>query len=116
MIMIRNLRTKKTLAHKKTIGASIHAKAIGLMFSKRIHDEGLIFVFDNEGKRDLHMFSVFYPIDVIFLDKKKKIVELKEHFKPFTFYTAQKKSQYVIELPDSSIRKSKTKIGDRISF
>ena len=62
------------------------------------------------------MFFVFYPIDVLFLDKNKIVVDIKENFKPFTFYTSKSKSVYVIELPKNSVSESKTRISDKIKF
>lgn len=85
---------------------SIWAKARGLMFSKK---KNLIFVFDDEKRRSLHMFFVFFPIDVLFLDKNKKIVEIKRDFKPFSFYKPKNKSKYVIELTE----KTKYKKGEK---
>ena len=62
------------------------------------------------------MLMVFYPIDVLFLDKDRKVVELKENFRPFAFYTPKNNAQYIIELPKNTVKKSKTKLGDKISF
>ena len=62
------------------------------------------------------MLMVFYPIDVLFLDKNKKVVEVKENFKPFSFYAPKNKALYIIELPQDSIKHSRTKIGDKIEF
>jgi len=69
------------------------------MFHKKITDTAYVFIFNKPRRIDLHMFFVFYPIDVLFLDEKKKIVEIKENFRPFTFYYPNKKASYVIELP-----------------
>ena len=62
------------------------------------------------------MIFVFYPIDVLFLDKNKIVVELKEKFNPFTFHTPKKKAMYIIEMPKNSIKKLKAKVGDKIKF
>ena len=62
------------------------------------------------------MFFVFYPIDVLFLDKYKKVVEVKENFRPFEFYTPKNKALYTIELPQNTIKKTKTGIGNKINF
>lgn len=92
------------------------AKGIGLMFSKALYDEAFIFVFKTEKVISLHMFFVFYPIDVLFLDKDNNVVELRENVRPFSFLTPKKKAKYVIELPKDIIRKTKTEVGDRINF
>ena len=76
----------------------------------------LIFIFEKEKIIPLHMLFVFYSIDVLFLDKNKKIVEIKENFRPFRFYTPKNKAEYVVELPNGIIKKSGTKLGDKISF
>ena len=62
------------------------------------------------------MLFVFYPIDVIFLDEQKKVVEIKENFRPFRFYTPKKKARYVLELPKGSVNRSRTELGDRINI
>ncbi len=114
--MIKNKTKHKILCQEQKILRSVFSKAIGLMFSKRIIDKGLVFVFDKQMKVDLHMFFVFFPIDVIFLDEDKKVVDLKKEFRPFTIYLSKEKAKYIIELPEKTIDKSKTEIGDKIEF
>ncbi len=114
--MIKNKSTKKILCKEKKILTTIFQKAIGLMFHKKIKDIGYIFVFEEPRKIDLHMFFVFFPIDVLFLSKEKKVIETKENFRPFTFYYSNNKAYYVIELPNKKIKKTRTKIGDKVSF
>jgi uncharacterized membrane protein (UPF0127 family) len=62
------------------------------------------------------MMFVFFPIDVLFVDKNKKVVEIKESFMPFTFYNPEKKAKYVVELPAGAVKETKTSVGDRIGF
>ncbi|MCH7649017.1 MAG: DUF192 domain-containing protein [Thaumarchaeota archaeon] len=112
--MIKNLTKNIVIVKKAKICKSIFSKTIGLMFS--IKPESLIFIFREEKIIPLHMLFVFYPIDVLFLDKNKKVVEAKENFKSFSFYTPKKKAVYITELPKGIIKKSRTKLGDRISF
>lgn len=44
------------------------------------------------------MFFVFYPIDVLLLNRNKEIVEIKRNLKPFTFWNSKTKGKYVVEL------------------
>lgn len=114
--MIKNKTKNFVLAKNKRILTTIFSKAKGLMFSKKINDTGYIFVFSKPRKIDLHMFFVFYPIDVLFLDENKKVVEIKENLKPFTFYVSKNKAKYVVELPYRTIKNSKTNLEDFIEF
>jgi len=83
------------------------------MFSKK---KTLIFIFGKEKIIPLHMLFVFFPIDVLFLDKNKKVVEIKENLRPFSFYTPKNKAKYIIELPFNTIKNSGTRAGDKIGF
>ena len=62
------------------------------------------------------MFFVFYPIDVIFLDKDKKIIEIKQKFLPFSFYNSKKEASCIIELQNGSVDKFRLKIGEKIDI
>ena len=63
------------------------------------------------------MLFVFYNIDVLWLDNQKKIIQIKKNLKPFTlFQRCQQPAQYVIELPNGTINKTKTRVGDKIQF
>ncbi len=84
------------------------------MFSKP--DKGLVFMFKKEKIVNLHMFFILHPIDVLWLDKNKKVVKIKENFKPFRIVFSDKPAKYIIELPAGIITKTKTDIGDTISF
>ena len=114
--MLKNKTRNIILTKKVNFCSSAFSKFRGLMFSKEIKDKALVFVFDEEKKVSLHMFFVFYPIDVLFLDKNKKIVELKKNFKPFRTHVPNKKAKYVVELPNNTIEKTKTEVNDEIVF
>ena len=62
------------------------------------------------------MFFVFFPIDVVLLDSKKRIVAIKENFMPFTFYAPKVAFRYAIELTAGIIRKNHLKHGDSLIF
>jgi len=81
-----------------------------------VRSKALVFEFSRPARQGLHMFFVFYPIDVLFLDDKKRVVDAKQGFRPFTFYNSTEKSKYVIELPSSTIKKSRTRAGDLIEW
>ncbi|MCH8003356.1 MAG: DUF192 domain-containing protein [Nanoarchaeota archaeon] len=111
---IKNKTKKTLLARNAKACTSIISKSSGLMFSKK--NKPLIFIFKKEKINPLHMFFVFYPIDVLFLNKNKIVVEMKENFKPFSFYAPKNKSKYIIELPKNTIKETKTELGDKIEF
>ena len=88
-------------------------QAVGLMFSRQ---RDLIFVLPRERTLIMHMLFVFYPIDVVLLDNRQEIVELKPGFRPFSFYRLRRKARYILELKNSTIEKHGLKLGDKISL
>lgn len=113
--MIKNITKNTVISRDARFCSSPMAKAIGLMFSKK-SGKSLIFTFKKEKIVPLHMLFVFYPIDVLFLNQAKKIVEMKENFRPFSFYTPKSRAMYIIEMPYGSIRKFNVQINDRLSL
>jgi len=111
---IKNTAKKEIIAKNANLCSNILSQSLGLMFA--LKPRTLIFIFKKEKIIPLHMFFVFYPIDVLFLNKNKIIVEIKENFMPFTFYIPKNKSKYVIELEKNTIKKTKTEIRDKIKF
>ncbi len=89
----------------------------GLMFEdKKNFNYALIFDFPVESKigTSLHMLFVFFPIDVLFLDKNKIIVD-KVTLTPFTpNYTPKKAAKYVIEMPENKI--FQLRIGQKVEW
>ncbi|MFP4112171.1 MAG: DUF192 domain-containing protein [Candidatus Woesearchaeota archaeon] len=115
--MIKNLTTKKKIANGKRYADTFFKRMMGLMFTLPRIDEGLIFTFPKTMEASLHMFFVFYPIDILWLDEKKNVVDLRTNAIPFTpLIIPKKKAKYVIELPAYSIDYSETEIGNKISF
>ncbi len=76
---------------------SFWKKFRGLMFSK---PKNLIFVLDNETRYGaiVHMFFVFFPIDVYWLDRNKKVVDKRTNLKPFRIAVPRHKAKYVVEI------------------
>ena len=111
---IKNITKKRIIAENATICKNIIAKSLGLMFT--LKPKTLIFIFKKEKIIPLHMLFVFYPIDVLFLGKNKVVVEIKESLMPFTVYTPKNKAKYIIELPQGTIKKTKTVLRDKIKF
>ena len=105
---ITNQRTKEKISITGVCD-TFWKQTRGLMFSSR---KNVLFCFQQEKKRGFHMFFVFFPIDIIFLDASKKIVEIKTNFLPYTTYQSRVACQYVIELPTDKKNKKNIRVGD----
>ncbi len=112
-MQIINKTKNKILAKDSKLIKSVLKQIIGLRFSKQ---KNLVFEFKKEKKEIIDMLFVFYPIDLILLDKNKKVIELKQNLNPFTIYNPKNKTKYILELKKGTIKDNKIKLGDKLFF
>ena len=96
-------------------------RARGLMFRKKLpNDKGMLFVFEKEGVYGFWMVNMTFPIDIIWIDKNRTIVDITENAQPCLvnckIYRPSKKVLYVLEVNASFTEKYNVKIGDKVKF
>jgi len=78
------------------------SKLIGLMFSKR---KNLLFEFNKEDYHAIHMFFVFYPVRIAWINKDKEVVDVKLAYPFQPLLVPKEKAMYVLEThPNFGIR------------
>ncbi|MFA5386168.1 MAG: DUF192 domain-containing protein [Candidatus Paceibacterota bacterium] len=96
--------------------------AKGLMFRKSLDEnKGMLFTFPNEAYRSFWMKNTKIPLDLIFISKDKKIVDIKENFLPCSqtlcpSYKSILPAKYVLEVNAGFVQKNKVLIGEEMSF
>ena len=91
----------------------------GLMFRKNPlkENEGMLFKYKKPQKISMWMKNTYIPLDLLFLDKNLRVVEMKTNLKPLNTkkkYTSEGKYKYAIELNKNSINKFNIKKGTLI--
>jgi uncharacterized membrane protein (UPF0127 family) len=90
-------------------------RMVGLSLSKK---KNMFFPLSYEDEWSLWMFLVRYPLKMIFIDKDKTVIDIKEaeplSLNPRTWkiYKPRKPCKYVLETPHNL----KIKIGDRLEW
>ena len=80
-----------------SVADSLFSHLRGLMFSFPKND-GLLFKFNKEVFVSLHMFFVFFPIDIVYINEKFKVIKIRKRVFPFTPFIAPVKCKYILEL------------------
>lgn len=115
---LTNITKNKTIIERTIIAESFFSQLKGLMFEeKKKFDYALVFPLAVEGRfsASIHCMFVFFPIDVIFLDRDKKVVDIKKSVKPFTlFCMPDRPAKYFVELPDG--KSQGIELGDRLNW
>ena len=107
---------------KALIADSFFKRAIGLMFRKSIGwDTCMLFLSKRDGMQSLTMQNMLFPIDVLWLDKDLKIVDMVSDLGPdkgFTLrsYSPKGKARYVMEFKSGFLRKNSINAGSKIKI
>ncbi|MBI2026135.1 MAG: DUF192 domain-containing protein [Candidatus Levybacteria bacterium] len=64
----------------------------------------------------IHTFFVKTPLDILILDKNKRIVRIKEELLPNRVYFWNLRYSLVLELPRGVVKKLKLKVGHMVEF
>ena len=92
----------------------------GLMFRKNLDENsGMLFVFDNEESQIFWMKDTLIPLDMIFIGKDLKIINIEHALpcgkEPCPLYKSQAPSKYVLEVNSGFSAKNNLKAGDKIT-
>lgn len=110
-------KTKGTELGESEIADTFFSRLRGTMFKKEL-ERGLILKLPNQRSRSgsaIHMFFVRFPLDIIFADSDKKVIDIVS-IDPWKTYTPKKPARYVIEMEKGTIKASNTEIGDQLDF
>lgn len=113
-------------------GEAIHAEVVstqaqvekGLMFRTSLApDRGMLFLFSKEGPQTFWMYQTLIPLDIIWMDSNKRMVEIVTGAPPCRTEAAQcpnfggnAPSLFVLEVPAGSVARYHLKVGDVIRF
>ncbi len=93
MILLNKTKSKK-LTENMSVARTFFQKAKGLLGSLSIADDyALLF----EACSSVHMIGMVFAIDVVFLDKGKRVLKVVKALNPFSFAFGPKRTFYTIE-------------------
>ena len=111
-MIVRNAAQNTTLGEAIEVAATAAQRVRGLLGKECLQDgQGLLF----KNCASLHTFFMTFPIDIIYADRKGKVLKLAPAVKPFKLVAAPMRAFYAIELPAGAIEKSDTQVGDMIT-
>jgi uncharacterized membrane protein (UPF0127 family) len=109
--------SKGTEMGESEVADTFFSRLRGVMFKSKL-ERGLILKLPNTRSRRgsaIHMFFVRFPLDVIFADSDKRVVDTVT-IDPWKTYTPKKSAMYIIEMEKGTIQASETEIGDKVDF
>ena len=110
---------------KKILAESARTETMmmrGMMFRDSLaEDRGMLFTHGEPGTFAYWMFQVRIPLDILWLDSGKRIVEIVENAapcpkKPCLGYGGKEKALYILELSAGSVKRNSLRVGDALRF
>ena len=103
------------------IAKSDEEKSTGLMWREYLEeDTGMLFIWEDQKQRSFWMRNTLIPLDIIFIGKDKKIIniEIAEPCKKKVCdsYKSEKPAQYVLEVDKGWSEKNDIKPGISVDF
>ena len=92
-------------------------RALGLMYRSSMDEhQGMWFIFPEEAPRSFYMRNTEIPLDIIYLDKDKKVVSIAKNARPYdeTSLPSEKPAMYVLEIDGGLSDKWGIEKGDRM--
>jgi hypothetical protein len=108
--------TGKTVARDVELANTFWSRFRGLMLRRKFpQGKALLFVFKKPGHYPIHMSFVRFTIDLVYLDNRFKVVEVREMLRPWRLYSPKSQATYLAELPAKTVSKFNIKIGHQFT-
>lgn len=104
--------TKKTLvgSHIRVAGNAV-ARLVGLLGTNNLEPGCGLLIEPSSG---IHTFGMRFPIDVVALDARMRVLGAWEKLEPCRFAAIHWRTRSVLELPVGTIRTTRTELNDQL--
>ncbi len=107
-------QTKNTiLADQAELCQTFLKRIIGLLNRKELKKGEALLI---KPCNSIHTLFMRFPIDVVFLDRKNRVIKILPYLKPWRLSGIYLSAGLCLELPAGTIESSHTSIGDILSF
>jgi uncharacterized membrane protein (UPF0127 family) len=111
-LRVRNLSRDSLLATEADIADTSKKRRVGLLKHQSLDPGQGLWIAPCEA---IHTFGMKFPIDVVFMDRKKKVMKVRENMCRGRM-TLCLWAHSVLELPVGAIAGSQTQPGDELEF
>lgn len=103
---------------REAISEEDKIKGLGV-FEKIEENKGMIFIYENQGIYGFWMKNMKFPIDIIWIDENKKIIDITKSVSPETFpevFKPKAPAKYILEVNAGFADENNIKEGDYTEF
>lgn len=108
-----NLSKQTWLATKVRKADNFLTRLVGLLKRTHLGPEEALWLMPSKG---IHTIGMKFPIDVVFLTRDNHVVGLMSGLPPYRISAIHLRGYSVLELPNGTIKKSRTELGDQFEI
>lgn len=112
-VVLKNLTRGSVIGDRIRIADTSLTRLFGLLSRSGLDAGEGLWIQPSSG---VHTFFMRFPIDVVGLDRSRKVVKLWPHLVPYRVTSIQTKIHTVIELPSGQIAETRTELGDDLAY
>lgn len=112
-------RSGREVAFQVEVADTPATRTMGLQYRKDLAaDRGMIFLFPSEAPQSFWMKNTPIPLDMIFINREKRIVGIVEQTVPFSLDSRSVgvPSQFVLEINGGLVKQHGLQAGDSVRF
>ena len=113
VVPVINLTKETWLATKVRKADNFLTRLVGLLKRTNLGPEEALWLMPSRG---IHTIGMKFPIDIVFLNKSHHVVGLMAGPAPYRLRPVHCNGYSVLELPNGTIKKSRTEIGDQFEI
>jgi hypothetical protein len=111
IVAVSNTTRDTVLGERIRVAETSLSRMVGLLRDKCLEPGTGLIIYPSQA---IHTVAMKFAIDVIFVDRKWKVVSLRPEMVPFRLTGIHWKARCVIELPAGVIAKTSTAVGDQL--
>jgi uncharacterized protein len=113
LVRIVNGSKGTELGSQVAVARTLMTRGKGLMLRRQLESgAGLII----DPCSSIHTMWMRFPIDVLYVDADGRVVRFDATMRPWRFGPLFVRGRYVVELPVGTIQRSRTEVGDYLTF
>ncbi|MGH9355761.1 MAG: DUF192 domain-containing protein [Terriglobia bacterium] len=115
IVSIYNRTRARTVSAKTAVADTALGRLAGLLGKSRewAESDGGLWILPSQG---IHTFGMRFPIDVVFLDAARRVLDVQRRLRPFRISRLHLSARSVLELPPGAIDKSGTQPSDELEI
>jgi uncharacterized protein len=111
--IVRNRTRGATLGSDVRLADTPRARRIGLLKHDKLNAGEGLWIYPTQA---IHTFGMRFPIDVVFIDRQKRVRRTYHRLAPFRLTSLVWSAQSVLELPSGTLAGTGTAVGDELQF